>query len=103
MQNLASQSSYSENDSRLPTRELKQIQRNTDYIKYTGDRFTETKDHNSRNADGELSTKRRALPLGSLNDKNKIEHKTAFQHSDAVSELAIADAQAIQLLLDNGF
>ncbi|KAI9863601.1 MAG: hypothetical protein M1813_003624 [Trichoglossum hirsutum] len=54
IQTLASQSSYSENDSQLLTRELKQIQRNTDDNKYTGDRLTETKDHNSRNADGEL-------------------------------------------------
>ena len=51
----------------------------------------------------EASIQRRALPLGSPNGKNQIEHKTAFQHSDAISERAIADVQATQLLLDNGF
>src|SRR5437762_3512580 len=34
--------------------ELKQIQRNTNDIKYTGDLLAETKDRNSKNADGEL-------------------------------------------------
>src|SRR5207249_4104306 len=50
----ASQSSYPENDSQIPTMELKQIQRNTNDIKYTGDLLAETKDRNSKNADGEL-------------------------------------------------
>jgi hypothetical protein len=51
----------------------------------------------------EVSIQRRALPLGSLNGKNQIEPEAIFQHSDAASERAIADAQATQLLLDNGF
>ena len=49
-----------------------------------------------------VSTEHRALPLGSLNSRDQIEPETAFQHADAASKHAIADAQATQLLLDSG-
>src|SRR5947207_2254955 len=49
-----------------------------------------------------ISIQSRTLPLGSLNGKNQIEHKIAFQHPDPASERAIADSQTTQLL-DNGF
>ncbi|KAH0563176.1 hypothetical protein GP486_002252 [Trichoglossum hirsutum] len=51
----------------------------------------------------EVSVQRRALSLGSLNGRNQLELEATFQHLDAASERAIADAQATQLLLDNGF
>jgi ankyrin repeat protein len=50
----------------------------------------------------EIAIQRRAHPQGSLNGKNKMELE-AIQHSDEASERAIADDQATQLLLDNGF
>jgi ankyrin repeat protein len=49
-----------------------------------------------------VSIQHRALPQGSLNGRNQIEPETAFQQLDVASKRVIADAQAIQFLLDNG-
>ncbi|KAI9783533.1 MAG: hypothetical protein M1839_003703 [Geoglossum umbratile] len=79
-QTPASQSSYPENDSQLPTGESKQIQRNTDDIEYTGDRFTETKGHNLRNTEKEL---KEAEELGA----QVTERVLSLEHPDALSTM----------------
>jgi serine/threonine protein kinase len=51
----------------------------------------------------EVSIQQQALLVKLLNSKNHAEPEAVFQHSDAASELAVSDAQATQLILDNGF
>src|SRR2546423_589776 len=79
-----SRSSHSEKDSRFPTSESKQIQRNTDDIKCTRDRFPETKDHNSRNASpyGQL---KEAEELGEVMETRK--RVLGVEHPDTLATM----------------
>ncbi|KAJ4303527.1 hypothetical protein N0V90_002423 [Kalmusia sp. IMI 367209] len=83
IQPLASPSSYSENDSQPPTKELKQIQRDTDGIQYTGYRFNETKDHNSTNADRKLK-EAEELKVQRMESRKRV---LGLEHVDTLSTM----------------